>query len=427
MKVLGIIVEYNPFHNGHLYHIKSSKELVHPDYTVAVMSGSFTQRGEPAIIDKFSRAEIAVQHGIDLVLELPFVYATQDAGGFARGAVGVLHRINVVSDIVFGSESSDREFLIKTAEILHKQPWRYQEILHTKLKKGLSFPNARKEALLEYAKEIKLLDPDRIKNIERSNDILGVEYVRALFQYGSNIEFHTIKRVGADYNEKEFKGNLSSATAIRKLIREGKWDLVREAVPEKSYEVIRREISEGRGPVFWEELDLAYMTRFRLMKREDFSKIHGFVEGLDIRFEREVRKSGSLMEFIERLKTKRFTFTRLRRMMLHAFFGLTKEFMKDVNQKGPQYARILAFNKRGRKLLKILKKKSEIPLISTPSLYRKILENSEIEIDSELYLKMFEMDTLSTDIHALLFKKDFQRSGERDFKEKIRFIHTDPS
>ena len=424
MKVLGIIVEYNPFHNGHLYHIRSAKELVHPDYTVAVMSGSFTQRGEPAIIDKFSRAEIAVQHGVDLVLELPFVYATQDAGGFAFGSVGLLHRIGVVSDIVFGSESSDREFLVETARILHEQPWRYQEILHVKLKKGLSFPNARKEALLEYVSEAGILDPERVKNIERSNDILGVEYVRSILRYGSSIEFHTIKRIGADYNEKDFKGKLSSATAIRKLIRDERWDLVKEAVPRRSYEVIRREISQGRGPVFWKDLDLAYMSRFRLMKREDFSRIHGFVEGLDARFEREVKRSKSLKDFIERLKTKRFTFTRLRRMMLHAFFDLAKDFMGRVNEKGPQYARILAFNENGRKLLKVMKKRSKIPLISTPSLHKKILEDLKdgLEVDEELYLRMFELDTLATDVHALFFKEEDQRVGDRDFRERVRFI-----
>ncbi len=424
MKVLGVIVEYNPFHNGHLYHLRSAKELVHPDYTVAVMSGSFTQRGEPAIIDKFSRAEIAVHHGVDLVLELPFVYATQDAGGFAFGSIGILHRIGVVSDIVFGSESSDREFLIETAKILHEQPWRYQEILHVKLKKGLSFPNARKEALLEYANETGILDPQRIRNIERSNDILGVEYVRSILRYGSDIEFHTVKRIGSDYNERDFRGKLSSATAIRNLIRSGKWNMVEEAVPKKSYEVIRREISRGRGPAFWDDLDLAYMSRFRLMNKEDFSRIHGFVEGLNVRFEREVKRSKSLRDFIERLKTKRFTFTRLRRMMLHAFFNLTKDFMKMVNEKGPQYARILAFNENGRELLKIMKRKSRIPLISTPSLYKKVLEDLEddMEVDEKLYLKMFELDTLATDVHALLFKEEDQRIGDRDFREKVRFI-----
>ena len=421
MRVLGVVVEYNPFHNGHLYHLTKAKELVKPDYTIAVMSGNFTQRGEPSIIDKFSRAEIALQHGIDVVVELPFVYATQDAGGFAFGAIGIFHKSGVVTDIVFGSESSDREFIETVARILHEQPWRYQEILHVKLKKGLSFPNARKEALVEYVEETGILDPERVRSIERSNDILGVEYVRSILRYGSKIRFHTVKRVGADYNDPNFKGSFSSATAIRKLIREGNFELAKEAMPQKSFEIVVREIEAGRGPVFWEDLDCAFLSRFRVMRREDFSKIYGFVEGLDVRFEREVRKSTSLRDFIERLKTKRFTFTRLRRMMLHAFFGLEKEFMERVNSLGPQYIRILGFTEKGQELLSVMKKKSEIPIIPTPSLYKKFLEE-DYEIDEKLYMRMFELDLMATDLHSNLFKEESERVGERDFKERVRIV-----
>ena len=424
MRVLGIVVEYNPFHNGHLYHLVKARELVSADYTVAVMSGSFTQRGEPAVIDKFSRAEIALLHGVDVVIELPFVYATQDAGGFAFGAIGVLHRIGVVTDIVFGSESADEEFIEKVARVLHEQPWRYQEILHVKLKKGLSFPNARKEALVEYFQETGELDPERVRNIERSNDILGVEYVRSLLKYSSSIRFHTIKRVGAAYNDPSFKGKFSSATAIRGLIREGKWDLVREALPQKSYEIVRREIEAGRGPVFWNDLELAYLSRFRVMKADDFEKIYGFVEGLHIRFEKEVRRASGLQDFIERLKSKRFTFTRLRRMMLHAFFGLTRELMEEVNEKGPQYARILGFTERGRKLLSVMKRKTSIPLVPTASLYKKVLEeidDEDMSVDRDLYLRMFELDMMATDLHTTFFE---DKTGERDFKEKVRILST---
>ncbi len=427
MRVLGLVVEYNPFHNGHLYHLKSAKDLVKPDFTVAVMSGNFTQRGEPSVIDKFSRAEIALHHGVDVVVELPFVYATQDAGGFAFGSVGILHKLGIVTDMVFGSESADEEFLVKTAQILHEQPWRYQEILHVKLKKGLSFPNARKEALVEYAQEASILDPIRIMNIEKSNDILGVEYVRSILRYGSRIRFHTIKRIGADYNDPSFRGKFSSATSIRNLLRSERWNEIRKSVPEKSFEIIKREMNEGRGPVFWKDLDMAYMAKFRTMKRDDFSRIHGFVEGLDVRFEREARRSKSLVDFIERLKTKRFTFTRLRRMMLHAFFEMTSEFMGKVNTFGPQYARILGFNDHGRKLLKLLKETSRVPVISTASFYRKALKKAleeNLEIDQGLYLRMFELDTMATDVHSLLFKNESQRVGGRDFRERIRIVHT---
>ena len=422
MKVLGVVVEYNPFHNGHLYHLEKAKELIGADFTVAVMSGNFTQRGEPAIIDKFSRAEIALRHGVDVVVELPFVYATQDAGGFAFGAVGVLHKLGLVTDIVFGSESADEEFLIKVAKVLHEQPWRYQEILHVKLKKGLSFPNARKEALVEYFREEGTLNPERVKNIERSNDILGVEYVRAILRYGSDIRFHAIKRVGASYTDEHFRGKFSSATSIRKLVRERAMELVKEAVPEESFRIIEREIREGRAPVFWEDMERVFLARFRLMNREDFEEIYGFTEGLDKRFWDSAKRAGTLREFVEAVKAKRFTFSRIRRLMLYALFGIKPGMMDKANKLGPQYIRVLGFTEKGRKFLSKAKRVAKVPIITTPSLYKKALEELDEErheVDDSLFLWMFDMDIKATMVHTLLIPDPGQRDGERDFKKRV--------
>ncbi|MCD6449301.1 MAG: nucleotidyltransferase [Thermotogaceae bacterium] len=422
MKVLGIVVEYNPFHNGHLYHLERAKEKVNPDFTVAVMSGNFTQRGEPTIVDKYARAEIALSLGIDIVFELPFVYATQDAGGFAFGAIGILHRSGVVTDIVFGSESSDEEFLKAIAGILHEQPWRYQEILHIKLKQGLSFPNARKEALFEYVKEKKILDPERVRNIEKSNDILGIEYVKSILRYGSKVRFHTIKRVGAEYNDGSFKGKLSSATAIRRMIKEDNFEKAKEALPEKSSEILEREFKAGRGPVFWSDLDRLFLYRFRLMDRDDFKRIYGFVEGLDKRFYEFSKKAKNIQEFIEMVKAKRFTYSRLRRMMLYVLFEVTKEFMEDVNAYGPQYIRVLGFTEKGRELLGFMKKKVSIPIITTPSMYEKFLQDEELQINEELYKKMFLYDIKASDIYSILYPSENNREGNNDFKRKILMI-----
>ena len=422
MKVLGIVVEYNPFHNGHLYHLKKAKEKVEPDFTVAVMSGDFTQRGEPTIVDKYARAEIALSLGVDVVLELPFVYATQDAGGFAFGSVGTLHKSGIVTDIVFGSESSDEEFLKTVAQILHEQPWRYQEILHVKLKQGLSFPNARKEALIEYVKEKNILSVDRVRNIEKSNDILGVEYARSILRYNSKIRFHTIKRVGAQYNEEDFKGKLSSATAIRKMIREGNFELVKEALPEESSEILTREFRSGRGPVFWHDLDRLFLYKFRVMERDDFKDIYGFVEGLDKRFYEYSRRARSSQEFIEMVKAKRFTYSRLRRMMLYVLFGVTKSLMNDVNKYGPQYIRVLGFTKKGRKLLSLMKKKASVPIITTPSTYRKFLQDKNYDINPDLYRKMFLYDIKASDVYATLYPKRDNRKGNVDFRRKVIIV-----
>jgi len=431
MKVLGIVVEYNPFHNGHLFHLQKAKELIRPDYTIAVMSGNFCQRGEPAIIDKFSRAEIALKMGVDVVFELPTVYAIQDAGGFARGAIGVLDGTGVVTDIVFGSESNDIEFLKKIAEILHEQPDLYNQFLHEELKKGYSFPNARKYALMRYVEELKIMDPEKVRLIERSNDILGLEYVRAILDLGSSITPHTIKRVGADYKEEEFKGRLSSATSIRKLIRERKMDLVRESVPEESFEVIRRELEEGRGPVFLEDMEKLLLGIMRLKDRDDFSKLYGFSEGLDERFYRFSRISSSIGEFMEKVKSKRFTFTRIRRLMLYVLFEMRKDFVERSNEKGPQYLRILGFTESGRNLLSKMKKASKLPIVSTVSLYRKVLEKAlkdeerNMDVDPELFEEQLLLDIKATNVHSLFFKSDREKKGERDFRIQPIFLSLD--
>ncbi|HDG61415.1 MAG TPA: nucleotidyltransferase [Thermotoga sp.] len=431
MRVLGIVVEYNPFHNGHLFHLQKAKELIKPDYTIAVMSGNFCQRGEPAIIDKFSRAEIALKMGVDVVFELPTVYAIQDAGGFARGAIGVLDGTGVVTDIVFGSESNDIEFLKKIAEILHEQPDLYNQFLHEELKKGYSFPNARKYALMRYVEELKIMDPEKVRLIERSNDILGLEYVRAILDLGSSITPHTIKRVGADYKEEEFKGRLSSATSIRKLIRERKMDLVRESVPEESFEVIRRELEEGRGPIFLEDMEKLLLGIMRLKDRDDFSKLYGFSEGLDERFYRFSRISSSIGEFMEKVKSKRFTFTRIRRLMLYVLFEMRKDFVERSNEKGPQYLRILGFTESGRNLLSKMKKASKLPIVSTVSLYRKVLEKAlkdeerNMDVDPELFEEQLLLDIKATNVHSLFFKSDREKKGERDFRIQPIFLSLD--
>ncbi|KUK22696.1 MAG: hypothetical protein XD57_1210, partial [Thermotoga petrophila] len=262
-------MEYNPFHNGHLYHLTSARELVRPDYTIAVMSGNFCQRGEPAVIDKFARAEIALRMGIDVVLELPVVFATQDAGGFAFGAVSVLDATGVVTDVVFGSESNDIGFLQRVAQILYEQPDEYQKFLHEELKKGYSFPNARKYALMRYF-SMKGWNEEEVLRLEKSNDILGVEYIHSALKIGSNIRFHTIKRVGAEEKDTSFRGRFSSATAIRNLIREERWEEVRDSLPEDSFEILMREINEGRGPVFLENMGDFLLSFFRLKNMEFF-------------------------------------------------------------------------------------------------------------------------------------------------------------
>ncbi|EKF48926.1 hypothetical protein H17ap60334_08713 [Thermosipho africanus H17ap60334] len=419
MKVLGVVVEYNPFHNGHLYHLKSAKKLVKPDFTIAVMSGNFCQRGEPAIVNKFARAKMALLNGIDVVFEIPTVYALQDAGGFAFGSVGLMHKLGLVTDIVFGSESADISFLEKISKILYENSKEFDYLIKRELKKGLSYPNARKFALQKFLKT----DLDTIKKLENSNDILGIEYIKAIFKYNSNIKYHVIKRVGAKYNEQNLSGKFSSATAIRNAIKFEK--NIKEYVPESTYLILKDEFEKGRGPVFLENLEQFILSEFRLKARENLENIYGFSEGLDKRFIDSANISTNLKEFIENIKAKRFTFSRIRRLIFHAIFNFEKNYMEFSNKLGPQYARVLGFTTKGQEFLSYAKKKSTIPIITNPSLKNKILKdvlkNSERKWDFNisLYNWQFEKDILASNIYTLFYPNSSQRKSGMDFRKPI--------
>ncbi len=422
-KVLGLVVEYNPFHYGHLHHLRESIKLTNPDYVIAVMSGNFCQRGEPAIVNKFARTRIALMNGIDLVLELPTIYAIQDAGGFALGSIGVLHKSGVVTDIVFGSESGDIDFLKKVASLLIYQTPEFQQAFKTQLKKGYSYPNARKFALMDVLS-------DEVSKLSKSNDILGIEYVKSLLHYNSSITPNVIRRIGADDNDPEFKGKLSSASAIRRVIKLGDFEMTKDAIPDSTYEILKEEFQTGRGPVFWESLEFV-LALFRKLKREDFEKIYSFNEGLDLRFYESARSSGDLQQFVELVKAKRFTYSRIRRAILHVLFDMEKEKIEKCNELGPQYLRVLGFNSKGREILKEIKKKSEIPIISTASLYKQVLEEAEKQnkegkrewkIDSELFIWQFEKDILASDLYTFLYPNKSLRNAGMDFEQPVMML-----
>uniref|UniRef100_A0A7C4GJL0 tRNA(Met) cytidine acetate ligase n=1 Tax=Fervidobacterium thailandense TaxID=1008305 RepID=A0A7C4GJL0_9BACT len=424
MRVLGVVVEYNPFHFGHLHHLREAIDLVKPDYVIAVMSGNFCQRGEPAIINKFARAEIALRMGIDVVFELPTVYAVQDAGGFALGSVGVLHKTNVVTDIVFGSESGDLCFLQKVARLLTYQTPEFQRSFKMHLKMGYSYPNARKYALMDVLSS-------EVEKLSKSNDILGIEYIKSLIHYGSKIEPHVIRRVGADDNDETLRGKFSSASAIRKAIREGKFEESMEAIPPVTFEILNREFNAGRGPVFWKDLSFVIPT-FRKMSRSDFQKIYSFNEGLDLRFYEASRTTGDLQQFVEFVKAKRFTYSRIRRAILHAFFGFEKEMVEESNKNGPQYLRLLGFTNRGREILKEIKKKATIPIVSTPSLVENVIEDAlkrtkegkrNFQINPELFRWQLQKDLLASDIYTFMYPDKSQAVAGMDFREPVFIEH----
>ena len=220
-KVLGIVAEYNPFHNGHLYQLNYSKKITNSKYSVAVISGNFTQRGSTSLIDKWSKAEMAIKNGIDLIIELPLLYSISSAENFADGAIKILNSLGIVDYISFGTESGDISSLKTISDILVSEPEKYKSFLTAELNMGLSFPKARANALSMYLHNSKV----NANILSSPNNILGVEYLKALKKYNSSIIPLTLKRTSVDYNETTYKNNIASSTAIRNIVKNKKFDI----------------------------------------------------------------------------------------------------------------------------------------------------------------------------------------------------------
>ncbi len=406
MKILGIVVEYNPFHDGHFYHLKNSVDLVKPDFTVAVMSGNFVQRGEPAIVDKFARTEMALRAGVDVIFELPTVYSIQDARGFAIGSIGILNSTNIVTDLVFGSESDDIDTIEKIASLIFEEGEKFEIPLKSYLKKGLSFPNARRLAISS------ILD-EKTEQMKQSNNILGIEYVAHIKKLKSKIKPHTIKRIGAAYNEEKMM-DIPSATALRLTIFNGK---MLAGVPQFTEEILKREFGAGRGPVFLNDFYTFIRSKIILLDRSGLEKMYGFNEGISQRFYDASCKSQSVEEFLKYVKTKRFTFTRIKRRMMYTIFEVDKDLISKSNEFGPQYLRLLGFRNRARELLRKISDNSSIPLISNISKFKDECESKNINVD--LAHEQLDLDLKASDIYAMNFKSSDQRVCRRDFRKPV--------
>lgn len=417
MKVLGIIAEYNPFHNGHLYHLKQSVKLVSSHYTVCVMSSNFIQRGEPALLDKWSRARIALSCGIDLVLELPVVYSMSSAEYFAYGAVKILDSTGIIDHVCFGSESGSLDRLESIADVLVKEPESYRSLLKENLDRGISFPAARELALAGYFSA--LGEPEAsISNIMGfSNNILGIEYLKALKRLNSRIRPCIIQRIANTYNSEHLSGSISSATAVRKLISHGKENLdeLKNVIPEASYSVLQEEFTKGRGPVFPGSFDSLLLAAIRKISKEQLSSLPYVSEGLENRIKEAAANSGSFEELVENSGTKRYPITRIQRILFNTLIGMTASEFNDFNSNGgPQYIRVLGFNKKGRRLLSRMKETASLPIIVKTADYK----NS----DNPLLRRMLEIEAAATDIYVLGYQNPaYKKAGQEFTQNVIRF------
>lgn len=412
MRVLGIIAEYNPFHNGHLYQLQKSIDMTEADFVVAIVSGSFTQRGEPAIASKWSRAEMAVRNGIDLIIELPFVFACNNAEYFAKGAIEILNRLGCVTHLSFGSESGDLTQLKTAANFLSYETDEFKSNLKSKLDAGLSYPKSRSEA-------VKVTLGEQYSNLMvNPNNILAIEYLKQLHLTNSDIIPVTVKRYVADYHDKKLIGNIASASAIRKSLIDNEFnaDIIEKFIPQETLDVL---IKNGNHSCLIHsnfKLDELYYnmvtSKILTTKCSDLKEIFSVAEGLENKLKETIRMSNNLIELKDYLKSKRYTATRISRVLTHIAMGLTKTDFNDILETNEYYAHILGFNKKGAKLLKIIKnsEKATLPCITNINKESDRLKKCQL---------LLSYDLIASDFYNLLSGKNLYNNSDQLHKPYI--------
>ena len=381
MKIIGIVSEYNPFHKGHQYQIEKSRQDLNASGVVAIMSGNFVQRGYPAIYNKWVRAEMAVRSGVNLVIELPTYFATSSAEPFARGAVELLHHSGVVTHLSFGSEVDDLNALKEISTLLNNPTDTFTEALSTSLTEGSSFPAARSKALAKALPElVTRLD------LNQSNIILAVEYLKALQQLNSTIEPYLVKRQGSSYHDDRLDSPFVSATAVRKLIHEmperlftGDW------IPQSVMEVLKR--TPFRASKI-EDFEKLILYALRMSNAQELSSFRDISEGLENKFLEASHTSSTYEMLVQNVKSKRYTQTRINRVLLNTLLGIKPI---EINLEKEGYFRVLAFDEVGQKILREMKKKSSLPVITNINKHKDFLAESPL----------LQLDVKATEIYQL--------------------------
>lgn len=379
MAVVGVIAEYNPFHRGHAWQLAEiRRRLGDGTAVISCMSGNFVQRGDFAVFSKHARAEAALRCGADLVLELPTPWSAAAAERFAFGGAAILAACGVATHLAFGCECGSMEPLRTAADCLDSP--RYHEKLRQFMDQGVTFAAARQNA-------VRSLAGDAADCLSQPNNILAVEYLRALKRLNSTIIPYPLPRTGADHDSLSDSAYPSASAIRQKIMGSDDW---RAALPEAAAAVLLREMEAGRAPVHMDNCQRAVLARLRRMREEDFLPYDGGNEGLYRRFFAAVRKGGTPNDILAVAKTRRYPLARLRRMLLQSYL--------DVPQAGPDetppYLRVLGANRRGRELLRQMRKTAVLPVISKPGHIRRLGENAQW---------LFDLEARCTDLYALAF------------------------
>lgn len=403
MKVTGLITEYNPFHNGHAYHIEMAREITGADYIIVVMSGDFVQRGTPAMIQKYARTKMALLGGADLVLELPVQYATATAETFAYGGVKILNELGIVDHICFGSESGNASILMEIADILVNEPAWYSSSLKEHLKNGMSFPAARAAALPKY-QDI----------LSEPNNILGIEYCKALLRLNSNITPITIKRQGAGYHDTQLD-SFASASGIRNCIKQQQLiqqhndtniSELQRLIPENAFSVLNIELEENG---FVSEDDFSQLLFYKLLQLHAPEELFHYLdmsEELANRIFKRRYDFQTFSQFADLLKTKEITRTRINRALLHFLLDIHKA---DTNNE--VYGRILGFKKSTATLLSQIKANAALPLISKSAQAENLLTENQKNI--------FARNVEASNIYEMLLSQKNNRPFIHEYQKQM--------
>ena len=394
-EVLGIIGEYNPFHNGHLYHIAKSKEESGAEFVICVISGNFVQRGDTSIVNKWAKAKMALANGADLVIELPTVYSISSAENFAQGAIKILNSLKIVDTISFGMETDDVAILNNIANVLYNEPKEYTTMLAHELKKGNSFPKARENALMMYLNDIKKY----VNVLSGSNNILGVEYLKALKKTKSHMIPMGVKRQKVLYNDEYMVDEFASATSIRRMLKTREFDDIRRSMPKSSYQILGQELKQGHYVIDLSCFEKEIIYTLRKMSQEEIANLPDVSEGLDTSLKNAANSCNTLKELINIVKSKRFTQTRIQRILLYALLGIDKKQM-DISKKINPYIRVLGFNAKGKQLIsEMLKINPKLPVITSVKKYMDLLPNKNLK-------EMLNRDIFAGNVYTLGYEMD---------------------
>lgn len=415
MKTAGVIAEFDPFHNGHSYFLRRVRELTSADFIIAVMSGDYTQRGNAAVMGKRLRAKAAMLNGADAVIELPVQYSTASAELFAYAGVSLLDKLGCVDHLCFGTETSDLKILCLAADILSSETDEYKEILNSYLKKGMNYPEARMKAAAETMQETGKMDAafsaDELSDVLRgSNNILAIEYLKALKKLGSGIQPLNIKRESVDHDSVNTFGIYSSAKNIRETLKTtNSFESVSGFLPENTLPMIREHFSVD-FPVFNDDLSLLYKYSLEMETEPSLIRYADMSTDLARRIIKHRNEFQTVSQFTELIKTRNITYTRISRALLHTLLRITKEDIGKYRDAGTAgYARVIGFRKEASGLIDRMNEKSSVPVLTRLSDHRKYIKAPFDRMLEDTLRSSYIYDSVIKDIYDTDITPDISR------------------